>query len=133
MKFSTRTTYGLRAMIKLAVNFNNESLSLANIAKAEDISPKYLEKLFVKLKKADLIISEKGSAGGYKLAKNPSEVRVFDVVKVLEGDLSPFHCLNDKGEIHCSAKCNCRATSVLIKVQNAINSTLKSMSLKDLL
>jgi len=133
MKFSTRTTYGLRAMINLAENYNKYSVSIANIAKEENISPKYLERLFVGLKKANLVISEKGASGGYKLAEDPKDIKIYDIVKVLEGEMNPFHCLNDKGEITCSQKCNCGATSILIKVQNAISSTLQSMKLSDLL
>jgi Rrf2 family protein len=133
MKFSTRTTYGLRAMIRLAENNSKDSISIANIAKDENISPKYLERLFASLKKAELIISEKGSNGGYKLAKSPGDIKIYDIVEVLEGDMNPFHCVGANGEVTCSKKCDCGATSILIKVQKAINSTLQSMSLSDLL
>jgi Rrf2 family transcriptional regulator, cysteine metabolism repressor len=133
MKFSTRTTYGLRAMIKLAENYEKDSVSIANIAKEENISPKYLERLFVGLKKARLVTSEKGATGGYKLAKNPKNIKIYDIVKVLEGEINPFHCVGDNGEVTCSQRCNCGATSILIKVQSAINSTLQSMKLSDLL
>lgn len=133
MKFSTRTTYGLRAMIRLAGDYQKENISLTQIAKEENISLKYLERLFAKLKKGNLVSAEKGVTGGYRLTKNPSDVRVFDIVKILEGDITPFHCLSDSGEIVCSQKCNCGATSVLLKVQNAINKTLKEITLKDLI
>lgn len=133
MKFSTRTTYGLRAMIKLAESYQQDSVSIASIAKEENISQKYLERLFATLKKAGLVSAEKGAAGGYKLAHNPKNIKIYDIVKVLEGEINPFHCVNDKGEIICSQKCHCGATSILIKVQGAINSTLQSMKLSDLL
>lgn len=133
MKFSTRTTYGLRAMIKLAESYDKESISIANIAKGEHISPKYLERLFATLKKAKLITSEKGSTGGYRLSKKPNEVKIYDIVKVLEGEMNPFHCLTEDHTITCSKKCKCGATAILIKVQKAINSTLQSMKLSDLL
>jgi Rrf2 family transcriptional regulator, cysteine metabolism repressor len=133
MKFSTRTTYGLRAIINLAKNYNQDSISLSSIANNEAISPKYLERLFSQLKKAKLIISEKGSLGGYKLSKSPETITILDIVSVLEGDISLFHCLGDGQEIKCSQKCNCGATPVLVKVQNAVNSTLKSIKLSDLI
>ena len=132
MKFSTRTTYGLRSMIRLAEGYGKENISLACIAREENISPKYLERLFAKLKKAELIISEKGSAGGYVLSRNPKEITVFEIVKTLEGDMAPFHCLDESGKIYCSSKCKCGATSVLIKVQQAVNSTLKGIKLSEL-
>jgi Rrf2 family transcriptional regulator, cysteine metabolism repressor len=133
MKFSTRTTYGLRAMINLAKNRNNGSLSLGVLAKQENISLAYLERLFAGLKKAGLIKAEKGAAGGYALAHDPEEIVVFDIVKALEGKLSPFYCMGEDGKIYCAAKCHCGATRVLSKVQEAVSVTLKSMNLGELL
>ena len=132
MKFSTRTTYGLRSMIRLAGGYGKENISLASIAREENISPKYLERLFARLKKEKLITSEKGSTGGYSLARDPKEITVFEIVKTLEGNMSPFHCLDESGKIYCSSKCKCGATSVLVKVQHAVNSTLKGIKLSEL-
>ena len=132
MKFSTRTTYGLRAMIILAQKYGQESISLATIARDEKISLKYLERLFAKLKKEKLITSEKGSAGGYSLSRAPKDINVFEIVKALEGEMSPFHCLDESGKIFCSAKCKCGATSVLVKVQQAVNTTWKGIRLSEL-
>ena len=133
MKFSTRTTYGLRAMIYLAQNSDKGSVSLSSIAKIENISQKYLERLFAKLKKSGLIKATKGAGGGYRLARKPSQINVFNIIKTLEGRMSPFYCLDETGKIYCSSKCRCGATQVLIKVQQAVNSTLKSVKLKDLI
>ena len=133
MKFSTRTTYGLRAMINLADEYGKGSLALSKIAKNEKISLGYLERLFSNLKKAELVKSEMGAAGGYKLTRSPSKIKVFDIVKSLEGKMSPFHCLDETGKIYCADKCNCGVTSVLTRVQTAVNKTLQSMTLKDLI
>lgn len=133
MRFSTRTTYGLRAMIYLAKNWDKGSVSLSSIAKIENISQKYLERLFAKLKKAGLVKATKGVGGGYRLAKKPSQVNVYDIIKTLEGRMSPFYCLDETGKIYCSSKCRCGATQVLIKVQQAVNSTLKSIKLNNLI
>ncbi len=132
MKFSTRTTYGLRAMIILAQNYNKTKVSLAKIAKKENISLRYLERLFAGLKKAGLVKAEKGASGGYVLSRSPKEITIFEIVKVLEGKMSPFHCLTEDGKIYCSTNCKCGATKVLVDVQRAVNSTLKSIKLKDL-
>ncbi len=133
MKFSTRTTYGLRAMIHLARNWDRGSISLSKIANIENISQKYLERLFAKLKKAGLVKATKGAGGGYKLTKKPSQINIYDIVKTLEGKMSPFYCLTEDGKIYCSSKEKCGATHVLIKVQQAVNLTLKSIKLKDLI
>jgi Rrf2 family protein len=133
MKFSTRTTYGLRAMIKLAKNSQKISISLSSIARDENISQKYLERLFAKLKKANLVIAEKGAAGGYCLARNPSQITVYDIIKTLEGNIAPFYCLSEDGDLYCKVKSSCGAVKVLAKVQQAINSTLKSIKLSNLI
>lgn len=133
MKFSTRTTYGLRAMIYLAKNWDKGSVSLSSIAKIENISQKYLERLFAKLKKSGLIKATKGAGGGYRLARKSSQINIFNIIKTLEGRMSPFYCLDETGKIYCSSKCRCGATQVLIKVQQTVNSTLKSIKLKDLI
>lgn len=133
MKFSTRTTYGLRAMIKLAENFEKGSLPLSTIAKEENLSLGYLERIFVRLKKSKLITSEKGMSGGYKLGNAPGEIIIYDIVRSLEGDLNPFHCVENNGRIVCGKKCNCGATAVLVQVQAAIANSLKQMNLGDLI
>lgn len=132
MMFSTRTTYGLRAMIRLASHKGKTSLSLPNIAKQEGISLGYLERLFVDLKKAGLIKAIKGAKGGYSLTKSANQIKVFKIIKALEGKMSLFHCLDEKGTIYCNVGCNCGVTKVLIKVQQAINKTLKNIKLNEL-
>lgn len=131
MKFSTRTTYGLRSMIRLARHYGQGSLSLATIAKEEDISLPYLERIFVILKKAKLVDSSKGSAGGYELAHSPQKITILDIIRPLEGKISAFHCLSEDGELTC-AHGGCGAAAVLGKVQNAINDTLRGIRLGDL-
>lgn len=135
MKFSTRTTYGLRSMIVLARAYNKKqgALPLSQIAQEEDLSQGYLERIFAKLKKQKLVVAEKGKNGGYVLARNPKHIEVLSVVEALEGDLNPFHCVVEDGEINCSRKCNCGANSVLVRVQTAVIRTLKEISLNDLI
>lgn len=132
MKFSTRTTYGLRAMIRLAKNNDGGPLSLAVISREERISLGYLERLFVRLKSAGLVGAEKGAGGGYRLARSAGKIVIYDIIKALEGSMSPFYCLDDKGKIYCDARCRCGATSVLLKVQEAVNKTLRGITLKEL-
>jgi Rrf2 family cysteine metabolism transcriptional repressor len=133
MKFSTRTTYGLRAMIYLARNYNDkEPVSLKKIAKDEHLSLAYLERLFALLKKEKLVKSAKGAGGGYVLSETPMKMDVFRIVKALEGNVVPFHCIDDKGQVKCAAKEKCGASSVLMNVYVAISQTLKKMKLSEL-
>ena len=132
MKFSTKSSYGLRAIIRLAKNYGSSPYSLAKIAKEENISLAYLERLFSSLKKANIVISSKGMAGGYQLAQKPSNISILSVIEALEGKLSVFHCLNTQGEISCSQN-GCASVKVYQKVQKAIAGSLNSMTLKDLI
>lgn len=133
MKFSTRTTYGLRAMINLGKHYQEGSISLNIIAREEKISLKYLERLFAILKNANLVGAQKGMAGGYQLKKSPKKINIYEIIKILEGEINPFYCLDSKGKIYCNKKCGCGANMVLKKVQEAIINTLKGIKLSDLL
>ena len=133
MKFSTRTTYGLRAMSSLARGFEQGSISLASIAKSEHISPAYLEQIFSKLKKAGLITAEKGANGGYSLSRPPKEINALEIVEALEGSLSPFRCIGKDGEVSCRAQRFCEVPKVLTKVQTAVVNTLAGINLDELL
>jgi len=136
MKFSTKTTYGLRAMIFLARQSKKEkgkSTPISLIAEKEKISNKYLERLFSKLKKDKLIISEKGAGGGYILSRPANTITVYDIIKTLEGKITPFYCLDESGKVHCDIKCDCGVVSVLGKVQKAVVNTLRDIKLSDLI
>src|SRR3990167_834836 len=133
MIFSTRSTYGLRAMINLAKHAKLGSLALGAIAKEEKISLKYLERLFSNLKKASLVKAVKGASGGYALARKAKQINIYDIIKALEGEFNPFHCTGKKEKIYCNRLCNCEVTHVLSRVEQAINSTLKDIRLSQLL
>jgi len=133
MIFSTRSTYGLRAMINLAKREKLGSVSLSVIAKEETISLKYLERLFSGLKKAGLVKAVKGASGGYKLAKPAKQINIYDIIIALEGELSPFHCTGNNEKIYCGKLCDCGVTQVLTKVEQAIAKSLKGIKLNQLL
>lgn len=85
MKFSTRTVYGLQAVLVLANRYGEGSLSVSQIAKREGLSVAYLEQILNALKKKGLVKSVRGPQGGYVLAKKPSEVTLKQLFDALEG------------------------------------------------
>jgi len=133
MKFSTRSTYGLRAMIALARNWQKGSVSLASIARDENISLGYLERIFSVLKKEKLVKSKKGASGGYVLDRGPENIDVYDIISALEGKVSSFHCVENGGKVYCGKKCECSVEPALLKVAQAISAALKNIKLKDLI
>ena len=142
MKLSTRAIYGLRALIDLGLNSENDTVSLQSIAARQDISVGYLEQLMAMMKKAGLVTSSRGASGGYRLGKPPSEISVGDVLRVLEGGLEAVKCggISTSGACTNSAddqKCHgaelCVAKFVWQRINNSITDAVDSMMLDELI
>ena len=95
MKISTKGRYGLRAVIDLAVHMEGKPILLRDIAKRQEISRRYLERLFSVLKAAGVIRSVRGALGGYMLARDPKDIRVSEILESLEGPFVPVDCVAD--------------------------------------
>ncbi|MCI8509046.1 MAG: Rrf2 family transcriptional regulator [Lachnospiraceae bacterium] len=132
MKLSTKGRYGLRAMIDLADYSEEMPQSIASIAARQSISDSYLEQLMAKLKKAGLITSIRGSQGGYVLAKPGTEISVGDILRALEGDLSPVKCMGLKGDQACSGSGNCVTKNVWKRIDDSIQNAVDSIYLNEL-
>lgn len=98
MRISTRGEYGVRAMLDLALHYGQGPISLKTIAERQDISEHYLEQLIASLRKAGLVSSVRGAQGGYLLAKEPTEIRIGDIIRTLEGPIAPMDCVEDNHE-----------------------------------
>jgi len=129
MKLSTRTRYGMRAIIELAENDRKTPLQLKIIAQRQDISAKYLEQLMVVLKSAGFVRSIRGAKGGYVLAKTPNQIILSDVFHCLEGPVTTVECVEN--EDYCRRAPDCVARQVWIQVQEAIEGVLQSITLQD--
>ncbi len=130
MKLSSRTRYGMRAILELALEYGKAPLQIKTIADREDISNKYLEQLIAMLKASGLVRSIRGPRGGYVLAKPPSEVLMKDVFLTLEGPMVPAECLQH--EEYCERCTDCATRQIWQKLQNAILGVLESVTLADL-
>ncbi|MGC9369725.1 MAG: Rrf2 family transcriptional regulator [Paracoccaceae bacterium] len=91
MKLSTKGRYAMVALADLALQPSDALTSLAAISKRQDISLPYLEQLFVKLRRAGLVESVRGPGGGYRLARDPAEIRVVDVLAAVDETVSAMH------------------------------------------
>lgn len=130
MKLSTRSRYGLRAILELAMEYGTGPLQIKVIAKRQDISNKYLEQLMAILKSSGLVRSVRGAKGGYILAKEPREIRVSDIFSALEGPLVTVDCL-DHPEF-CTRCTDCVTRHVWAEIQNSIQGVMESITLHDL-
>ena len=134
MKLSTKGRYGLRAFVDIAIYSEKEPVSLAEVAKRQDISISYLEQLMTKLKKAKLVESVRGASGGYVLTRKPEEISVGDVLRALEGDLSPVECAteDESCEHSCGATGHCTTRLVWKKINDSVNDTINNIFISEL-
>lgn len=129
MKLSTKGRYGVKAMVELAINYGQEPLSIKTISQRQNISEYYLEQLFSPLRKAGLIKSIRGAQGGYILNKEPVEIKVSDIMIVLEGPIEIAGCIDGT---ECD-NVDCCATRLLwTKIKNSIDEVMESISLQDI-
>ena len=131
MKISTKGRYALRVMIDLALNNNGKYISLKDIAERQEISNKYLEQIISLLNKAGYLETARGNTGGYKLAKDPKEYTVGNILRATEGDLAPIYCLTEDGE--CNRQKGCKTYSFWKGLDDVINKYIDSRTLQDLI
>ena len=133
MRISTKGRYALRVMIDLAQQPDDGYISLKGIAERQEISAKYLETIVAVLNKAGLLVSYRGKEGGYKLAKNPEEYTVNEILQLTEGSLAPVACLEGKSENVCERAYGCITLPMWKKLDDIINEYLDKITLNDLL
>ncbi len=130
MKLSTRTRYGMRAIIELAQYEGTRPLQLKTIAERQDISIKYLEQLMGLLRSAGLVRSVRGSKGGYALGRSPDQIKVSEVFRCLEGSVTTTECVEDQSV--CKRSADCAARELWMEVEAAIHQVLDSITLVDM-
>ncbi len=128
MKFSTRTEYGLRAIVHLDPA-GKKPVSLAMIARDEGLSLSYLERLFARMKKAGIVKSVKGVNGGYLLAAPAGKITTLQIIEALEGTVAPYGCVDKK--VCC--ECGCKVHPVWEALYAQVRKTLNSISLKSIM
>lgn len=130
MKLSTKGKYGLKAMFELALCSGSQPVSLKYIAKQQSISDQYLEQIFSSLKKAGLVKSVRGAQGGYFLSKEPKDITVADILRVLEGNMAFTECLLD--EELCENFDSCSTRYVWARIKKSIEDVTNAISLQDM-
>jgi Rrf2 family transcriptional regulator, cysteine metabolism repressor len=123
MKISTKGRYGLTIMIELAKKHGEGPISLKTIAQANNLSEHYLEQLIAPLRNAGLVKSIRGAYGGYVLASLPSEISAGDIIRVLEGPITPVEGIEDEEP----AK-----RELWIRIRDAVKDVLDNTTIEDL-
>lgn len=134
VKFTAREQYGLRAMVELARRYGDGPVSLGKVARVQGLSQGYLEQVAAALRRAGLLISRRGAAGGYTLAHEPDAITVGDVIRVLEGEIVPMTCVTDEDScaLPCAREGQCATRDVWLTVRGQLEKTLDGTTLADL-
>jgi Rrf2 family transcriptional regulator, cysteine metabolism repressor len=134
LKVSQKTEYAMRAMIELAIRRVRDGDGLVParaIAEAQRIPPRFLEQQLGALHKAGLVESFRGAGGGCRLSREPSQIRMADVVDAIEGPLYPMHCLNVEDHT-CFATSQCGLQELWGDVYVAIREVFERITLAEL-
>lgn len=130
MKLSTRARYGTRALLDLAIHNTEELVPLKDIARREKISVQYLEHLITPLIAAGMVRSVRGARGGIQLAKPPQEIKLSEVIRILEGSIAPVDCIVNPQS--CSRSDSCATRDIWSEMKKAMDGILESRTLRDL-
>src|SRR5216683_3846374 len=135
LRVSTKGEYGVRIMVDLAHHYGGRPRSLTDISQAEMLPLAYLEQLVKLLREANppLVISTRGAHGGYRLNRDPAKISMGEIVRVLEGPISPMICATE-GEMTqiCGLLDSCKTKYLWAKVRDVVAQTLDTLSLADL-
>lgn len=130
MRLGTRARYGTRAMLDLAIHYEQGPVVMKDVAQRQEVSESYLENLMIPLRASRLVRTERGSRGGYTLGRSPSEITLGEIVRTLEGSLAPVFCLDDPKLCHRYSRCVTRV--IWGRIHQAIAETLDGITLADL-
>ena len=130
MRISTKGRYAMRMMIDLALHREEGYLALGDVAERQNVSKKYLEQIVALFAKSGLLRANRGSQGGYMLAKDPSQCTVGDILRVTEGPLSPVACA-DPEPAECERSADCPMLPVWQGLADVINRYLDGITLQD--
>ena len=133
---SKKTKYGIKALTYIARRTDNEPVQIATIAKSENISQKFLESILLTLRKSGFLGSKKGKGGGYYLLKDPKDIKMASVMRILEGPIAMVPCVS----LNFYEKCDdcpdenaCAVHNLMIEVRDSALNIFNNKSLSDLI
>lgn len=137
MKLTTKSRYGVRAIFDIAYNAGGLPAQIKDISERQQISPRYLEQIFQKLKKEKILGSKRGPKGGYYLLKEPKNISLYDIITATEGPIELVFCVSEEdgegcgGQI-CNMKDNCVASSLWQDLGNKIAGIFQETTIQTL-
>jgi Rrf2 family cysteine metabolism transcriptional repressor len=130
MKLSTRTRYAMRLLIDLALHYSEQPVPIKAIARRQEVSLCYLQHLINPLVAGGILLTARGSGGGVSLAHPPEEIRLSEVVGLIEGPIAPVDCVTNPDI--CPRSSSCVTRGVWCDMKKAIDGVLEFTTLRDL-
>lgn len=131
MRLTAKSEYGLLAMIDLACSYGSGPVSAREIAERRQIPARFLEQLFVTLRRSGVVSAVRGAKGGFVLTREPSQISVLEIVESLEGALETSVCDSERGA-SCTRSGACAAAPVWAKATKALREVFASTPLSEL-
>ena len=134
MKLSVRGEYALRALLVLALNYDQPVVRIQTISDQQKIPQRFLEQILNDLKSAGIVKSRRGVSGGYRLARRPEEIPLAIAVRHIEGALAPVSCVSERFYEKCSCpdESRCAIRSVMKEVREAVVKIMERVTVADL-
>ena len=132
MRISTKGRYALRMLVDLAQHREEGFVALKDVAERQNISKKYLEQIIPMLNKGNVLRTERGAQGGYRLARTPDMYTIREILELTEGSLSPVSCV-DEGALPCARSADCPTLPIWQGLAKVVREYLDSITLQDIL
>ena len=134
MKLSLKGRYALRALVVLGLAFEQEVVSIQQIADQQNIPKKFLEQILHDLRGAGFVESRRGVSGGYKLSRSPGQITLAQIIRHLEGPLAAVPCVSEffYEKCTCPDEANCSIRSVMAEVREATAKILENVTVATL-
>jgi Rrf2 family protein len=133
MKVSQKGLYGLQAMMVLTRRYKQGAIRIRDIAYEENLPEKFLELILLELKNARLVESVRGANGGYRLRREPSEIRLSEIIRLIDGPLAPFGDADQLRVLINRDAGHSALYSVFLEVRDAAAKILENTTLADLI
>ena len=130
---TTKSRYAIMAILEIASNYSNTPIKVSDISDSQDISLTYLEQIFVKLKRANLVTAVKGPGGGYLLNYNIDEITIFDIIKAVDENIKMTRCSKDKKCSELPKGIKCQTHNLWKGLTMQIKNYFSSISVQDVL
>ncbi len=130
MRFTTKTEYALVCLAYMAKQVSNKIVTVAELVKHEKMSETYIQKIFLSLRQANIVVAHPGRNGGYSLARSPQEIALKQVIEALEGHTFDVFCEpRTRDHIVCTHFCMCGIRPVWAKTKELLDDFYSSITL----